>query len=488
MASDGKWKITIKAPFEGFAPAFWANSYPSYGRITQAGAMQNVDITDPTKLTQGPGLANLTNGTQAGVVNTTIVHILDIPSASGVTWGIGGNKLYKIGSSTVTNDGNYPHTIDKGAVTGEDGKSVIYDNDFVYYLYNHSGSAGDIGRLTVSTNTFDDDWGSTVPTGAGTLQNAEHPAILAGDGNIYFGNGRYVGYYDRSSNTISVDELDLPIDTDVVSLVWEKDFLFVGTNSPNLSGSNTQKGVIYTWAGAGVVSFQEPIIEVPGKLGAMIVKNGIIFVFYQDLSSTGGYKLGYISGDTIQEVASFTGSLPTFGQVCHYKGLIAFIANTLIHVWGATDKNIPIALSQLADGGYATVGALANPFGTPMVASTDGGSNYRLAQLNGYETACNWKTLMFDVATSVVEKIKVHFESTASGARVDLTLRYNRGDSSLTLGTITHTNESGKYHKTFTPQQECEDFRLEFDWSSGSATNQLSIRKIEIDGHLVGKE
>jgi len=486
--ADGKWKITIKAPFEGFAPAYWANSYPSYGRINQAGAMQNADITDPVKITQGPGLSNLTNGTQAGAVTTNLAHILNVPSSAGVSWGIGGNKLYKIATSTVTSNSDYPHTIDKSGVTGEDGKSVVYTNDFVYYFYNHSSSVGDFGRLTVSTNTFDDDFGSTVPTGASTLQNAEHPAIQAGDGNIYFGNGRYVGYYDPSSSTLSADELDLPPDTDVVDLVWEKDFLFIATNSPNLSGSNTQKGVIYSWAGAGVVSFQEPIIEVPGRLGAMIVKNGIIFIFYQDLSSTGGFKLGYINGDTVTEVASFTGSLPTFGQVCHYKGLIAFISNALVHVWGATDKNIPIALSQIADGGYATVGALSNPFGTPMVSSTDGGSNFRLAQFSGYETASNWKSLMFDVATSVVDKVKVHFEPTASGARADFVLRYNRGDSNLPLGTVSHTNESGKYHKTFSPSQECDDFRIEIDWSSGSATNPLSIRKIEIEGHLVAKE
>lgn len=484
-----QWKILIKSPFEGLAPAYWENTYPSYGRLSQAGALQNVNIIDPTKLTQGYGLANLTNGTQAVAVTTLIDHILNVPSASDVTWGIGGNLLYQLSSIAVTNAGGYPHTINKGAVTGEDGKSLVDYNGFVYYFYNHSGSAGDIGRLTVSGATFDDDWGSSIPaTGASALQDASHPAILAGDGNMYFGNGRYVGYYDFANDVMSVDELDLYIDTDVVDLVWEKNFLFIATNRPNISGSNSNQGVIYTWGGAGVASFQEPIIEVEGKMGAMIVKNGIIFVFYQDLSSTGGYKLGYISGDTVQEVAAFSGSLPVFGQVCHYKNLIAWVSGGLIHTWGATDRTIPVALSQLADGGYATVGALANPFGTPMVASWDDATNFKLAKFSGYDTACNWKSLMFDVATSVIDDIKFHFEPTATGAKVDAVLRYNRGNSNLSLGSISHTSDSGQIHKSFSPQQEVDDFRIELDWTNGSATNPLSIRKIEILGHLIGKE
>lgn len=484
---SNQWKIELRAPFEGFAPAYWANTYPSYGRKAQSGAMQNLDITNPDFFTQGPGLATLTSGTEAGNCKTLIAHILNKPSSANVTWGTGGKYVYKISATAVSS------AIEIAGVGAETGKSVVYYNGYVYAFYNDAGAAGEIAKVTASNNAIDPDWGSTVPaTGKAALLNADHPSILAGDGNMYFGNGRYVGYYDFANDILSVDELDLYADVNVVDLVWEKNFLFIATNSPNVSGNNTNKGVIYTWAGAGIVSFQEPIIEVDGKIGALIVKNGVVFVFYQELSSTSSFKIGYVNGDTIQEVGTFSGTLPQFGQVDHYKGLIAFVSDALVHVWGATDKDIPIALSQLADGGFTTVGALSNPFGTPMVASNQS-TSYKLAKFSGYAVNSNNKTLMFDVATSVVDSIKVHFEKPGSGARCDIVLRYNRGDSDLSLaksgetGSITNTNDSAKYHKTFEPEVECDDFRLEFDYTNGSTSNPLKIRKIEIKGHLVAK-
>ena len=67
-----KWQIEITAPFGGFAPAFWETTYPSYGNKNMAGDMQNVDLTNPSFITQGPGLATLTNGDQAAAVDTLI--------------------------------------------------------------------------------------------------------------------------------------------------------------------------------------------------------------------------------------------------------------------------------------------------------------------------------------------------------------------------------------------------------------------------------
>ncbi len=482
--SDRKWNIVISAPFEGFAPAYWANSYPNFGKKNMAGAMQYVDISDPVKLTQGPGLSSLTNGTDASAVTTLIDHILDVPSSNNVTWGIGGSKLYKISSSTVTSDANFPHTIDKAVVTGEDGESVVYLNDFLYYFYNHSGSAGDIGRLTVSTNTFDDDWGSTVPTGAAALTNNPHPAILGGNGRIYFGNGAYVGQYIPSSNTISTTELALPSDCKVVDLVYERDLVWIATNAPNITTSNTNRGIIYAW-NATASTFQEPIIEVPGRIGKIISKNGLIYVFYQDVSSTGGYKLGFINGDSIQEITNFSGSLPVFGQVTHYKNMLAFVSSGEVYLYGAVHIQVPIGLSKYMDCGHATGGALANPFGSLMAASNTGGS-YRLAKESGLDTNAHWKSLMFDVATSKIDTITIHYEPTSANARVDITIDYDRGKTTgFSVGSISHTSDSALIKKVFKPALKVNDFRIILDWANGSATNGLGIRKIEVEGHQI---
>lgn len=490
MAKDGKWRISIKAPFQGFAPSYWTNSYPLFGNSSMAADMQFCDVTDPNVLTQGTDITALTNGTQAGAVTTEMVHILNRPVSDDRTFAIGGNLLYELTATAVTNAGSYPHTINKAVVTGEDGKSLAYYNDYVYYFYNHSGSAGDIGRLTASTDTFDDDWGSTTPaTGAGTLEDAPHPSIVGGDGIIYFGNGRYVGYYDPVNDVMSRQELDLPADVVVVDLVWERNFIYIATNSPNLSTGNTNEGRIYTWDTVSS-SFQEPIIEVPGRLGSLFTKNGRIFVFYQELSSTGGLKIGYIVGDTVQEIGGFSGTLPTFGQVVHFKNMIAFVSEAEIYLWGAEDRNVPVALSSYGEVGDTSIGSLANPFGDLLTGSKTG-SNYNLAKQSGLSTNAVWKTISFDVASSKVNKIIVWYEPTASGAAVDITMKSERGNNTYPSSgamTITHTTDGSQVRKTFTPNVDCDDFRLELDWSNGSTTNALKIRRIDILGNVQSKE
>src|SRR3990167_11091719 len=80
----------------GFSPTAHLNSLTEHGNGGHASAMANVDILDPTHITQGPALANLTNGTQAGVVSELINFIMDKAVAADVTYGIGATKLFKI--------------------------------------------------------------------------------------------------------------------------------------------------------------------------------------------------------------------------------------------------------------------------------------------------------------------------------------------------------------------------------------------------------
>src|SRR5262245_25694862 len=183
------WEIIIDA-YEGLVPGFWENEYPSFGNKGHASALQNVDLTDPSVLKPGPGLANLTNGNESGAVTTLIKGIQKRAVDGTNVYGVGGNKLYKINATTVVSDATWPHTIDKAAVTAEDGEDVEEYRGGYFYSYNHSGSAGDVGRYDGSA-TFDDDYLSTVPTGAGALAGGvPHPMIVGGDDTLYIGNGR----------------------------------------------------------------------------------------------------------------------------------------------------------------------------------------------------------------------------------------------------------------------------------------------------------
>lgn len=489
--TDIDWQIAITCPSAGFSPDYFDETYPSYGRSNMAGALLNCDLSSPSRITQGLGLATLTAGDETGAVTTLIKHVLDIPCLLNYTFAVGGAKLYKLSASAVTNDATYPHTIDKAVVTGEDGESVCFDGTYLYYFYNHSGPAGDFGRLTVATDAFDDDFGSTVPTGAAALVSAPHPSVIGLDGIVYFGNGRYVGRYDPVTNSLSADELDLQIGSECVDVRYDNNRVVAAFNFPNFSGSNNSVGFIVYWDGVAA-SWDDgsPNPHINGKIGAIYVKNGTVYVWYQKVGDT-GYTFGYIQGNSIKPIRAYSGSLPNFGQVGEWNNHLIWISNGLVHAWGSKDELIPPILSQPIPGGYTTVGALSSPFDTPLIASTQA-TNYKLAKTSGYSTNAYYKSILFDADSSMIDEVVIDYYPTSANSRVDVKIEYNLG-SSLTLakpgqtGSITNTNDSGLRRKTFQPQLEVNSFRIFLDWSSGSAVNAQAIRKVTIKGHRLNR-
>lgn len=477
-----KFNVNIDNFLGGFAPAHYAQgTYPSYGNKNQAGAMSNIDLTSPNVLTQGPGLADLTNGTQAGAVTTLIKGATDLAVSSAVAYGIGGNILYKFSSTTVIDDATWPVTINKAAVTGEDGEDVAYYKGALYYTYNHSGSAGDIGKYDLSA-TFDDDWGSTVPSGAAALSSAPHPMEVAGNDTLYIGNGIYVTSWD---GTIMVPQaLDLPVDAVIQDLKWVNDSLWILANRPDTSGTNKNTCSLYSWDGTATSWDSE--IKLMGTGSALHARNGVLFVFYSDLSSTGGFKLGYVSGNGVVDVANFTGALPEYYQVTDYKDFIIWNANGSIWAFGSGDKDLPTRLFQLADGGYANVGCVVTPFGTPIVASWDAGSNYRLAKFSGYDVNSTWKSLTFDLTgtaknAAMIQGVRFNFDVLESGARVDWVLRDNKG-LAIHSDTISYAKLGADTTAFYPLKKGAENCRVELNYANGSASKTVGLRNIRIYG------
>ncbi len=569
-----KWSITLNDISQGgFSPKYYAETYPSFGNKNQAGAMTNCDLTNAGFITQGPGLANLTNGTEASMVTTLLKGILDFAAASSIGYGTGGSRLYQFSPTTVTNTLTvWPHTIDKATVTGESGEDVALYKEALYYVYNYTSTRGDTttqfditnpagttfrytwdttgtdpaitaitfpigtsvvvnianasaannGTFTVTgsganyfevTNplgvvesnktigggslvvlgadigkydllsTFDDDWGSTVPSGAGGLiGNVPHNAIVGGNDTMYISNGRYIATYDGT--TLIPRALDLPTGAEVKAIRWMSDRLWIAANVTNLTGTNKNSASLYVWD--GTTDSWEAEIKLMGSVGGLHVKNGVLFTFYQDITSTGGYKMAYVNGSGVTDVASFTGALPAFYQVTDYKDFIIWVSSGDIFAFGAGDKDLPLKTFQLADGGYSTVGGLACPFGTPMVASYDGASAYKLAQFSGYDVNSSWKSTQFDITgeekNSGINVVRINFEQLTSGTRVDWSLVDNKGTtiysdiiSYTKLGAVTTAFYSlnGKV---------AENFRLQFDYASGSTSATVKLKGAKIYG------
>ena len=487
-----KWNIKIdNLSLGGFAPAYWKNPYASFGNVNQAGDMSNVDMTDPSGITQGPGLVALTNGTQAAAVTTLIKSILDKAVTANLTYAVGGAKLYSLSATAVTNAGIFPHTIDKAAVTGEDGEDVAHFGGKLYYSYNYTGG-GDIGRHDLAT-TFVDDWGSTIPaTGATALAGGVPHQFAQTAEFLYVTNGRYITEYDLTNDIMTEQGLDLPTGSEAQSHVISDDRLYISVNLNDLSGNNKCEGIIYKWD-RNADSWDPDSVFGLGRVGALYRKGGVVFVFHQDLTSTGGYHLGYVSGNQITNVASYKGSLPGFNQVTEIEGFLVWESSGLLYAWGSGGLDMTVRVFQYADGGHATVGGIASPFGTLLTASNVT-TSYKLAKASGYDVNCSFKTKNFNVSqntigpksTSLIDRITVNFDVLAANSRVDMLLNKDKsgvGWGGATTGRISHTGDGAICQKVFYPRTECKNFRLEFDWSNGNVINNVKINNIIVEGH-----
>ncbi len=481
---DNEFKIIFSDFSTGFAPLAHLDSLTSLGNRGDASVMVNADIISrPQWLTQGPGLSTLTNGTQAGAVTDQINFILDKAVANNATYGISDTLLHKISASTVTNTGSFPHTI-TGAT---DGSSCIHFQGKLFYFYNKSSGA-DCGMFDLSS-TFDDVYFSTnVTVGAGALQKAPHPVAKKED-IMLFGNGRYVGTYISTTDTLVRQKLDFGQDTEVADVAFHANQWFIAVNSGQTTGTNRASSQIYLYSGAAISTLLSDEVALGlQQIGFIMPVNGVIYVAYKELSSTGGFAIGYVQGRQIKALKHFAGSLPAFSQKSLYQNTILFISNGLVYSVGAVVDQMPIQISQLADGGYATVGALSAPFGTPMLASTES-TNFKLAKFANYDTNSSWKSIVIPTTqgrlVGMIDECVVFTNALGTGASCAIAIEDNQAGTTTAVGTVNTVGKTRHYLKKAI--QNVEDFRLTVSFSGGSTTNPVEIREVFIRGHYVEK-
>lgn len=461
QTKDNTWSITLDNFSNGFAPLAFIDSLTELGNGGHASVMQNVDVLD-SGLTQGPGLTSL-----SGSVTELIQFIMDKAVTSNLTYAIGTASLFSVSATAVSNI----HTI----TSCTEGESIQLLKGNLYYFYN-TASAGLIGKYNL-VSSYTDNW-------QGGLQIAPHPSDKKED-IMVFGNGRYAGVYIEGSASMTVDKLDFGNDAEVADVLYNSGFWLIAVNS-GVTGTNRTEGQIYLYDGAALIN---TLTDEAGvgfqRIGFLYRINGIVYVAYQDLSSS-GFIIGYLNGKSITPLKRFSGTLPNFQQRTLYKNTILFLSSGLVYSAGALVGELPYQLSQHADGGHATVGAIAAPFGTPMISSYDGASAYKVAKFSGYDTACSWKSIVFPVSLgkfkSYIDEIVVLTNTLGASASCALTIEKDQASSSTTAKTITTTGKRRHYFNSL-GADSIEDFRIALDWSGGSVTNPVIIRSIKINGH-----
>ncbi len=475
--ADLDFSIEFSGFNEGNSPLAHIDTKTFVGNRGQASEMKGDVISKPGFLTQAPALVDLTNGDQDGSVAELINFILDQPTEANVTFALGQTKMYKITPTTVVNDGSptWPQTV----INMASGESLVRLKANLYGFFNKA-SGGDIVKMPLATELLDHTWGSV--TDQALEGDVPHPSAVKEDVMV-FGNGRYAGVYVEGAATLDVQKLDFGEGTEVADVVFHANMWWIAVNN-----DQGKRGQIYMYDGSAisnVLSDETGIGE--QEIGFLYVHNGTIFVAYKDLSSS-IFAIGFLSGRQIKPLRYFSGDLPDHKQKSLYKNTIIFSSLTDIWSFGSSIEQLPLQISKLADGGHATVGGIATPFGTPLVASSDGGSNHRLAKFSGFSTDSNWKSVFVDVTKErmlgKIKEIIVYSKSLGANAQVDVSLEGNQGDKTSNVLEYTGTGQTRKVFRTIT-MPAVEDIRLVLDYSNGNTSNDCPIRKVVCLGNYI---
>lgn len=456
-----KWTLNLQnLSLGGYCPGYWKNSYSSYGNSNQSPAMVSIDMTDPNCIKQGPDLVDLDGDTNP---TGTIKGIIPFVASANKTYGISATKIYDItATAIVEKDPDSPIT------GGED--ITLYGNKL---LWSHDTDIGIADNPYANAN---ENWWTTVASGAALTSGKVHQLLVAGTtGLMTILNGSVVASWDGTTATdIAFDTQDT--DIELISQIYCQNRFYFAGNKPNTTGRND--GSVFVWDGNS--SAWDYQVKVQGKIGALFAQNGIPYIFYQKNLSDGVCTLGYIDGAGITDITNYYGSLPSWYQVAEYKNLIIWASGTALMAWGADDMGINTRLFKL---GTCGAGGLSNPFGTPITAA-DG----HLYKLSGYATTSSWYSMLFDLTgnyrKSHIDKIKLNFDVLETGARVDLTLKNNKG-TSLSTKTISYTTDGAITTFDWYPKIDAENMQIQLNYANGSTSKTVAVRNIKVEGHYL---
>ena len=480
--ADTDFVITIDSFNEGLSPLAHLDSKTFNGNKGQASEIQADILSNPGYLQQSPALVNLTNGSQAGVVDQPINFILDKPVSATVTYAVGDTKLFKLSPTTVISGGtpSWPQAV----TTMVDGESVIQLKSNIFVFYNKT-SGGDIAVMPISTEVIDPDWGSATDK---ALEKAIHPCAVKED-IMVFGNGRYLGVYIEGKAILNVQKLDFGDGAEVADVLFYNNLWYIAVNY-----NEGRRSQIFLYdASATSAQLSDEVAVGNQQIGFLFVTNGILYIAYQD-NTTGFFAIGWLSGRQLKPLRYFAGTLPTHRQKCLYMNTILFVSDENLLSCGAVVDQLPIQISNVASGGYDDVGGIAAPFGIPLVASSDVSGEidyFRIAKFSGLSASGFWKSIFIDVTKErnlgKISTVIVITKPLEANAKAEVTIEGNLG--AHTSNILTVQNEGavvGKTRHVFRTINlpAVEDIRCIISHANSNTTVNCPIRKIIILGNF----
>lgn len=454
--------VPIPLAGNGLSSSLRMNPFRNYGYITPG--------FSPTDITNVSVVANvLLNSCLSAESGTSYAYLIEQ-----------GSKLHRmdISTKTLTNAGSWPHTITgAGTITGSD--VIAYTANVggtatpcVFYSWNDSSGAWNIGRFRTDTGAFDDDFMSTVPASALTPagNNKPHAMWIGANDIMYIWDGNVVQAYDGATGadgTCSTAVLTVPqgyIGTAFAPYDGGSPYLacfayYAPTgNSVSLNVTSSTQATCFLYDYLSL----DPVRVIPindRSVSSAFSWKGTIGCFCQgnNLVNDGANRnsrLKVFNGVEFETVVTYIGNAPTWGGVDIVGDAIQWTADGKLYSYGAPFENIPATFNCIG-GGLGTsngvVRTIGGTTGFQMLstgATTLGGLQYM--KVGTFDGNAAWTTQPALPVFSwgmrgQVEHIRVEFAKTTSGGHgINLYMVYDNSDSTQILSNVTAITSSNQ--------------------------------------------
>ncbi len=367
---------------------------------------------------------------------------------------------------------------------------------YLFYFYQD-----DFGRFDLGS-TFDDDWGSTIPAGAVSLQDAPHPP-LEWQTFLWIPNGRYLAKLDGqtgANGTLTPQALDLGANWEISKLFRTKNYIGICAYKTQYSTSGlfrTESKLVFYDGVSEKAAFEIPTSST--IVDNAYNDNGTIYVFSSGTNRAS--RLSVLQENGLEDIRVL--EFPIDGTTKYFSSPKANAVDVFRNriTFGKSSANS--AFDYLMSHGRSFSGGISFtmpfiPTGTTtshvgaikatdntrlMVGYTDGTLFYLGDFATGNSTA-HYKSNTIDFGQKVrINYIKYYFKPLASGDTVTPTISLDAEtavslDDPNGVGTIAFANDGAITSKRFNVMRDCHSLNLILDWTAAAAT---IFSKIVID-------
>lgn len=412
--------------------------------------------------------------------------------------GATGDQLYGItASGDIVVTGIFPHTVgntlDYGVIT--------YPINHINYMFYFFGN--DIGRWDLGL-TFVDNWGSTIPTGAGALSvGGKHIPVIF-NGLLYFTNGSMIASLDGTQGTNGIlnrtagspNVLILPDNYTAMDIKIINGNLEIYANGPGIPK-------IYTWDGVS------PLPNAEASVDDNLIGSGLSLEGFPHLFTSGkdnGFtirKKNFYGYQPVQLVRNSTNP-PAAYQTDTINGMVCFTttaADSLIYTYGTPFQNYsyrgndntgnfpealhaPFKVSQ-AGKTIRAIRVIANK----LIVSYDSRTEtFDITDYTSWNNAnATFQTNFIQLPNdSIMDYVRFYILPPAANTAFTPTLFTDFSNSGVPLPDITPaTLDANGKSKTYYADQLgapiCDNFALAGAWNNSSSnTDTIVITRIDV--------